>query len=65
MLRWTALAGFFALTVLHLDFWSGGWTSISVGWVPGELVYRLGWIVLAWLYLILFCHFIWRDEGDA
>lgn len=33
--------------------------------VPEELAWRLGWMALAFLYLLWFCAAVWRDEEPA
>lgn len=47
---------------LHFDFWRARDVSIWFGWLPGELLYRLAWMLLVWLYLLFFCSWIWRDQ---
>ena len=57
-----AVAGLLALLCLHLDLWrplpQGPW----FGWMPEELLFRLLWMGLAWLYLLWFTAFVWREE---
>lgn len=54
--------GLAALLVLHFDFWRpGGWPG-SVGGLPGELVYRLAWMALAYAYLAWFLRVVWRER---
>ena len=64
MPRYLAIAGFLILLVLHLDFWGGDWSALAVGFMPGELVYRLGWVLLSWLYLLAFCRWVWEDDPE-
>ncbi len=45
-----------ALVALHLDFWRPPREArIWFGWIPGELLWRLVWMGLAFLYLAWFC----------
>ena len=60
VVAWLGLA---ALLVLHLDFWRGERSGLWLDAVPEELVYRIAWMGLAFLYLLFFTHFIWRDES--
>ena len=49
--RWLAGLGLVVLLLLHLDPWRPeGWPGAVAG-VPGELVYRLAWMGLAFGYL--------------
>lgn len=59
-----AWGGFVVLLVLHLDFWRPQVVRVHFGWLPEELLYRLCWMVLAWVYLLFFCSRIWREEGE-
>ena len=63
MHRYVAWAGFILLIVLHVDFWREQSATLYFGWVPEELAYRLVWMVLAWLYLIYFTRYVWREES--
>jgi len=54
--------GFLALLALHLDFWRPQRSVLLAGWLPEELAYRLGWIALAWLYLLFVCARLWGEE---
>ena len=58
-----AWSGFALLLILHLDFWRPQVARLHFGWLPEELAWRLGWMLLAWLYLVWFCARVWRDEG--
>lgn len=58
----TGWLGFALLAFLHVDFWRSSPPTLHFGWVPEELLYRLGWIVLAWLYLCFVCARLWREE---
>lgn len=60
--RWIAWAGLLLLLALHLDFWRPQVARTYFGWMPEELLYRLGWMLLAWLYLLFFCARVWREE---
>jgi hypothetical protein len=60
--RWIGWGGFALLLVLHLDFWRPQRVEIWFGWVPEELLYRLVWMGLAWIYLVYVCAVHWRDE---
>ena len=51
-----------ALLLLHLDFWRPQRPEIYFGWMPEELAYRLGWMILAWLYLEWFTRKVWSSE---
>ena len=60
-----AWIGFGVLLVLHLDFWREQRVAVHLGWMPEELTYRLLWILLAWVYLLFVCSFVWkRGEGQ-
>ena len=60
--RALAWAGFLALLVLHLDFWRPQRDVLWFGWMPEELLWRLGWMGLAGLYLVFFCRRIWTED---
>ena len=67
---WIVWGGLAALLVLHLDFWRPQRAVLWFGWVPEDLLYRLGWMLLAWAYLMYICARAWtggaaRDEGGA
>ncbi len=62
-LRRTAWLGALVLLFLHLDFWRVQRPKLWFGWMPEELLYRLLWMLLAWLYLLFFCARIWRDDN--
>ena len=69
-----AWVGALALIALHNDAWLQDWlpgalsrearTELWFGGLPGELGYRLGWMLLAWLYLAWFCRVIWVSPGE-
>lgn len=63
--RRLAWAGALLLLVLHNDSWRPQRPVLWFGWVPEELLWRLGWMLLAWLYLLWFCSRIWRGEERA
>lgn len=60
-----AWAGGLALVVLHLDFWRPQRAVLHLGWVPEELLWRVGWMVLAGLYVLWLCAAVWREEDGA
>jgi hypothetical protein len=51
------------LLVLHLDFWRVQRPVLYWGWLPEELLYRMMWLGLAWVFLLFFCRFIWREDN--
>lgn len=57
-----ATVGFLLLLAGHLDFWRPRSAEIVLGWIPVELAWRLAWMLAAWLYLMAFTRFVWRDE---
>ena len=60
-MAWT---GFLVLLALHLAPWRPAGSGLWMGWIPGELAWRLAWMGLAWLYLVFFCAQVWRDEPE-
>lgn len=52
-----------ALVALHLDSWRPQRAVIWLGWCPEELLWRLAWMGLAFLYLVWFCAAVWREES--
>ncbi|MDA8020453.1 MAG: hypothetical protein MPN21_23695 [Thermoanaerobaculia bacterium] len=50
------------LVLLHLDFWRPQRPTVYFGWLPEELAYRLGWMLLAWAYLEWFTRRVWSSE---
>ncbi len=62
VIAWTG-AGL--LLILHLDFWRPQRVVLYGGWLPEELLYRLVWMLLAWLYLMYFCARIWRSNSNG
>lgn len=58
------LAWIFAviLLLLHLDFWRPQRPVIYFGWLPEEMAYRLGWMLLAWAYLEWFTRKVWSSS---
>ena len=54
---------FVLLALGHLDFWRPQRVVLYFGWVPEELLYRLVWMFLAWLYLLYVCRYHWRGEA--
>lgn len=69
-----AWAGALALIALHNDAWLEDWlpgalsrearAQLWFGVLPGELAYRIGWMLLAWLYLAWFCRVIWVSTRE-
>lgn len=59
-----AWAGGLVLLALHLDFWRPRRLELWFGWMPEELLWRLGWMALAWLYLAFFCRCVWIEEEE-
>ena len=49
---WIAWGGFVLLMALHLDSWRPQRPVLYMGWIPEEILYRLGWIGLVWAYLL-------------
>jgi hypothetical protein len=60
--RWIAALGGALLLALHLDFWRPQHSVLHFGWLPEELGYRIAWMLLAWLYLLHFTAYVWRDD---
>jgi hypothetical protein len=58
-IAWTGAA---ALLALHLDFWRDRGTALLMGWLPQELAWRAGWMLLSTLYLVWFCRSVWVEE---
>ena len=56
--------GFVALVLLHLDFWRPQRSRLLFGWLPEELAYRVGFILLAWLFMLFVCSRVWREPAD-
>lgn len=54
-----------ALVLLHLDWWRPQRPVVYLGWIPEELLWRLGWMALAALYLVWFCARVWRVPGGG
>lgn len=50
------------LVALHLVL-SPQSTDLLLGWVPVELAVRVGWMLLAWLYLEWFTRRVWGAVG--
>jgi hypothetical protein len=55
-------AAFALPLVLHLDSWRPKRAVIWLGWLPEELLYRLAWMLLAWVYLLYVCRYHWRAD---
>jgi len=62
--RVIAWAGFLVLLALHLDFWRPQRAVLWFGWVPEELLWRLAWMALAWIYLLFVASALWRDDPE-
>jgi hypothetical protein len=67
-----AWLGLLVLVALHIDFWRPQRAVFHFGWIPEELLYRLAWVLLAWVYLLFVCSVVWTSspepesvEGDA
>ena len=60
--RAIAWGGFVLLLVLHHDFWRPQRAVLYFGWLPEELAWRLGFVVLSVAYLVFFCRSVWREE---
>lgn len=60
--RLLAWLGGLALVALHVDFWRPRRPVLWLGWLPEELAYRLGWMLLAWLYLLFLTRRVWNRE---
>ena len=52
------------LLALHLDFWRAPRVRIYFGWIPEELAWRLGWMLLAFLWLVYATGRVWRREEE-
>ena len=63
MHRIAAWGGFLLLIALHLDFWREQRPVLYLGWIPEDMAYRLVWMVLAWIYLLYFTRYVWREDG--
>ncbi len=61
---WLAVTGMPVLLFLHLDFWRAQRETLLFGWLPGELLYRIVFVLLAWLYMLFVCATLWPDEAD-
>ena len=61
--RIVAWGGLGLLLLLHLDLWRPLPPGPYFGWMPEELVFRLLWMGLAWLYLVFFTRVVW-EEGS-
>jgi hypothetical protein len=61
-IRAAAWIGALLLLVLHLDFWRPQRPTLYFGFLPEDLAWRIGWMILATLYLLFFIAFVWRSE---
>jgi hypothetical protein len=50
------------LILLHLDFWRPQRPRLYFGFLPEEMAYRIVWMLLAFLYLLWFTRYVWREE---
>lgn len=62
VIRAVAWGGFALLLFLHHDFWRPQRAVLHFGWLPEELAWRLGFVVLCVAYLVFFCRFVWRED---
>lgn len=60
--RFLAWAGGLLLVALHLDWWRPQRPELYFGWLPEDLVYRLGWMLLAGIYLVFFTYRVWGHD---
>ena len=63
VVRAVAWGGFLLLLVGHLDFWRESRDVVWFSWMPEDLAWRLAWMAGAILYLLFFCHFVWREDS--
>ena len=59
-----AAVAFTLLLLLHLDFWRPQRPHLWFGWLPEELAFRIGTILLAWLLMLWICARVWREEQE-
>ena len=57
-----AWVGALVLLALHLHFWIDPGPELLLNWLPIDLAYRIGWLMLAWIYLMFFCRYVWEKE---
>ncbi len=60
--KWIAWISLIVLIALHLDFWRPQRAVLYFGWLPEDVAYRLGWMFLAWLFLLFFTRYVWKEE---
>lgn len=60
--KWIAWIGLAALLILHLDFWRPQRPILYFGWLPEDMAYRLVWMFLAWLFLMFFTRYVWKED---
>jgi len=58
---WIAALAVIALSLAHLDFWRESRAVLWFGWLPEELAYRVGWMLLAWGVMLFITRFVWRE----
>jgi len=51
-----------ALLLLALHLLPAPTRILPESWLPPELLFRVAWLGLAWVYLLFFCARIWRDD---
>ena len=61
---WIAWIGGVGLVALHLDFWRPQRAELLFGWLPVELAYRVGFLILAWGYMLFVCSRVWTEASD-
>ena len=59
-----AAVAFTLLLLLHMDFWRPQRPHLWFGWLPEELAFRIGTIVLAWLLMLWICSRVWLEEEE-
>ena len=60
--KWIAWVSLVTLLVLHLDSWRPQRPVLYFSWLPEDVAYRLGWMLLAWLFLLFFTRYVWKEE---
>ena len=66
--RWCAGVTALLLLVLHFDIHLGlreRSPEMLLGWLPMELAWRLGWMGLAWIWLVVVIRFVWRAREEG
>jgi hypothetical protein len=57
-----AWIGGILLLLGQFDFWREQQPVLHFGWLPEELLWRLGWMAAALAYLCHFCRCVWGRE---